>query len=223
MWNTKLYKVILDTIVKEGTYRGKAIKNKEDLYRKLSTELYVSYDTVKGWTRQSSKGPGDKDVLNDLEKLLNTTLTTKDKEEVVMEETEMNKSYSNFVKEKIYRCYELMLNYLAEKNFEDEAPYCEMRNEIIKMKVCIPKVIFEKITAFIDENLDPIVYDHDNYFSEVYTEDFGYRDEDGVFHFTVKNEEEMRKHVGLYFEKLFELMDRVEEFGMKEIYPVLTV
>ena len=58
----------------------------------------------------------------------------------------MNKSYSSFVKEKIYTCYKLMAEYLTSDDVEDENAYCDMRNEIINMKVCIPKEIFDKIT-----------------------------------------------------------------------------
>lgn len=211
---------MIETIVKEGTFKGEAIKNKEDLYRKLSVALYVSYDTVKGWTRQSSKGPGDKEVLKDIENLLNTKLTIKDEEKKVVEETEVNKSYSSFVKEKIYTCYKLMAEYLTSDDVEDENAYCDMRNEIIKMKVCIPKEIFDKITKFAEDHLEPIIYDRDNFFADMYTEEFGYMDENHCFH--IKDEDAIHKQAGIYYTKLFDLTDQLEEFGMKEIYPILT-
>lgn len=216
MWNVDLYKRMLVNAAREGNFNGRAVKNKEAIYRYLSAQLYVSYDTVKSWTRARSTGPGDKIVLSELEAMFNVKLTTKDKEEGI---TVMCKEkYSDFVKQNIKQCYELVMDFVQEGEIEDEESYCKMRRQFDKMKVWVPREVYDKILDFIDTYLDSIIYGDDNIFSDMYTEELGYYDEEHCFH--LRNEEATFKFTGMFFEKLIQLEKKLEELGMKELYPI---
>ena len=74
MWNREKYCKRISQIVLEGMFNDSIVKSKEDVYRILSEELFVSYYTVKGWTRESSNGPGDVRTLKQLQSLLAVSL-----------------------------------------------------------------------------------------------------------------------------------------------------
>lgn len=217
-WNNNLYSRILTGIYTQGYFLDETIEKKDTLYRKLAKELDVSYDSIKGWAREQSNGPSNPKVVERLEELLGAKLTTC-KESVVNEERKETKMYSDFVKTNIKKCYDMMMDYLLSDDVDNEEVYCSMRMEIGKMSVCIPDEIYSKITEFVDNNLEPIIYDHDNYFSELYTEEIGYYDEE--HRFCMKDENATRKFLGLYLQKIFEIKTNLEQFGKKELYPIL--
>lgn len=218
MWNNELYKKILNAIKERGSFKGQPIKSKEKLYLLLSDELHVSYHAVKGWARDGSSGPGDEDVLKDLENLLGTNMNN-DFENGIVEETKMKVVYSDFVKENIQKGYDLMMDYICSEEVEDENEYCKMREELSKLRVAIPKVVYDKIEKCADDYLEPIIYDYENFFAELYTDELGYFDEDHVFH--LKDEAATFKHMGLFLEKIYGVQKQIEKFGIEELYPIL--
>lgn len=218
MWNRELYIGMIRKIVESGTFMGKSVKNKEELYNSISSLLFVSYDTVKSWTRKNSNGPGDASVLEKLEQLLGTTLVKENKQENV-EVVVMKDKYSDFVKENVKRCYDMLFDYVIEKDIENEARYCQIRTEIRKTKIAIPQEIYGKIEAFADEYLDPIIYD-DTYWDFLHTEELGHFDENGTF--CLKDEKATLQSCGLFLNKVIEIAEMLETFGMRELYPLLT-
>lgn len=218
MWNRILYAEIIKKIARQGILDGNKVNTKEDVYKYLSEKLFVSYHTVKGWTRAASHGPGDKETLKNLEKLFGVSLeiadTKKEKGDTVM-----GNRYSDFVKRQIMECYTLMKDYLRSENVEDENTYCEMRSEMDKRKIAIPKSVYEKITNFANEHLDPIIYDEKNTFASLYTEDIGYYDKKGVFH--TRSEEKTIEFCGRFLDILLKIEQELDDFAMKELYPIL--
>lgn len=91
MWNRDLYIRALNQIKKEGSFNGVHIKSKEDIYRQLSETMNLSFDTVKGWSRSTSNGPGSIDDVKKLESLLGfSTLALYQKEPVTGEITNVS-------------------------------------------------------------------------------------------------------------------------------------
>ena len=144
MWNSKVYVKILNAIAEQGAFRGNPVKNKEALYQLLADELHMSYHAVKGWTREKSNGPGDEDVLKHLKILLGTDLSNATKINY-KEEEKMATVFSDFVKTNIQKGYNLMIDYIMSDDVEDEDVYCKMREELSKLRVAIPKAIFDKM------------------------------------------------------------------------------
>lgn len=153
--------------------------------------------------------------LRDLKSLLEMETT----ENICDEEKITTETYSDFVKENILNAYKMLIDYIASGNVEDEDEYCKLRDELSKLQIAIPEEIFEKIERCVDVFLDPIVYDFENFFAELYTEDFGYFDEDNVFH--MKSEAAIREQAELYDERIWDIQCQIEEFGMEVLYPIL--
>lgn len=153
--------------------------------------------------------------LRDLKSLLAMDIT----ENICDEEEITNEKYSDFVKENILKAYKMLIDYIASDDVEDEEEYCNLRDELSKLQIAIPEEIFEKIEKCVDDFLDPIIYDYENFFAELYTEDFGYFDEDHVFH--MKSEAAIRAQAELYHERIWDIQCQIKEFGMKELYPIL--
>lgn len=218
MWNSDLYNKALKQIKERGSFKGQFVKSKEEVYWLLSKELYVSYHAVKGWSRKESTGPGDKHVLEKLKSLLGTDMMDNEQDRI-KEVTEVKAIYSDFIKNNIQKAYDLLLDYLYSDEIEDEDEYCKMRENLAKLQIAIPKEIYNKIEKCADEYLEPIIYDRENFFAELYSEELGHFDEKHVFH--LRDEDAMLKYMGLFFKKIFNVRKCIEEFGIKELYPIL--
>lgn len=217
MWNRDMYNAIIKKIKETKHWNGHEIKSKEDVYRLLSQEVYLSVDAVRSWTRPNSNGPGDELTLLKVEEMLGVKLTKQYEEQ---EENKMlENTYSDFIKQNIKECYLLMIDYLHAEDIEDENIYCSMRAEMQKYRVCIPKEIFKKIEACADKFLDPIIYDEENFFAELHSEELGFYDAAHCFH--LKDEKATFKYMGMFLEKIMWVEDQIEQFGMKELYPIL--
>lgn len=215
MWNRKLFNKIISELKKKKIIDGRVVKSKEDIYKYLAKKLFVSVDTVKGWTRLKSRGPRDPQVRKELEVILGVALWM----DIEVDEMEDKKtSYSDFVKKNISECYSLMKDYLHSEDIQEEEVYCIMRFELEKKRISIPKHIFKKISNFADEYLDPIVYDYDNLFKECYTSDIGHY-KDNVFQ--IDTEDGTMKHISRFFNKIIEIEKKLDDFAMKELYPIL--
>lgn len=217
MWDRKKYDSMLNKIAEVHHLKGHRVKNKEAAYRLIGELLHVSYSAVKSWNRQNNNGPGDQELLEELEELLGTKLTT----ETTMVEKEKGKMtvrYSEFVKGNIMKCYDLIMEYLHSDEIESEEVFCKMRANVHKLKVGIPKDIFDKIEDCVDTHVEPMIYD-EAFWAELYTEDIGYYDDENTFH--LLSEEAIYKQAGLFYSKIFEVERKVEEFAMEELYPIL--
>ena len=70
----------------------------------------------------------------------------------------------------------------------------------------------------IDKELDPIIYDNE-YWADLHSSELGSFNEEGIF--CLKDENATRMQIGRFLEKVFQIEKRFEEFGMKELYPIL--
>lgn len=220
MWNVKAYKKALQEIKESGKFNGKQIKTKEEIYKELAQIIYQQYDTIKSWTRPTSGGPGDDSIRKDLEKALGVPegafITNTDTKRG---ETMQAVRLTDFNKNAILRCYELMKDYLHDDAMEDEECFSQMFAEIEKQRIAIPREVYEKIGQFIDENLAPIVYEREETYSECYSEDIGFYNEEGIWE--VRDEESMKRMCMAFIMRTMEIEQALDKFAMDELHPLL--
>lgn len=131
----------------------------------------------------------------------------------------MKTNYSDFTKKNIMKCFNRMLKCVERRNLGNEEVYLKMCIAIQKRQVALPKDIYKKMNDFVEQNLKPIVYDRD-YWKVLDKEEWGSYDENGEFQ--LKNKEAGAEQCKMYEKMVYTIQDKVTEFGMKELYPVLT-
>ena len=127
---------------------------------------------------------------------------------------------NDFSKNAVWKCYELMKNYLHDDEVEYESCFVAMFQEIDKIKIAIPEAIYQKITQFMDDSLAPIVYEREKTFSACYSDEVGFYNAEGRWE--IRDEEGMKKLCMEFMLKLMEVEDELDEFAMKELYPLLS-
>lgn len=128
------------------------------------------------------------------------------------------KNYSNFVKTNVLNAYHLMMDYIQSEDIENEDTYITMRQQLNRLKVGIPHELYTKIETFANTELDPIIYEHDTFFAEMYSENFGFFDEENCFH--VKEDAKF-DFFDKYLKITLSVQNKLEDFGKNELYPVL--
>ena len=221
MWDVRKYKGIIDTIKKDGTFLGSDISSKEDIYKLIAERLFVDTETAKSWTRPTSNGPGSDNVIAELENLLGIPEgelgRRENKQDMNNEKQHMG--LSDYNKEAIHKCYILMKTYLHDDDVEDEDCFSKMYEEVEKNRIAIPAEIYIQIKECIDELLAPIVYEHDDVFYRCYTDDLGHVGDDGSFH--INDEEALKKTIMYHMMTLVEIEEKVDQFAMEHLYPVM--
>lgn len=220
MWDTEKYKKILNQLKKEGNFHGHAIKSKEDIYYEIAELIHVSYDAAKSWTRPSSTGPRDEEMVRELEKVFGLQPHSLEKK---MQEGENKKMteivLSDITKNAIFKCYEAMKNYLHDDEMESEDCFCKMYSEVEKYRIMMPTSFFDKISDFIDKNLAPIVYEPEKVYADCYTDEIGYFDKKGTW--VIKDEEGTKNMIMNFMVKNVEIEQQLDDFAMKELHPYL--
>lgn len=130
----------------------------------------------------------------------------------------MKTNYSDFTKKNILKCFDKMLKCVERQNIQNEDVYSKMRITLKKRQVALPKDVYKKMNDFADENLKPIIFDRD-YWKVLDKEEWGFYDENGVYH--LKNTEARVEHCKMFEKMIFDIQNKVTEFGMKELYPIL--
>lgn len=214
MWNRELFNKVCNEIVKQQSFRGKAIFSKENLYECLAEEetINVSPETIKKWTQRNSKGPRNPEDLKAIEELLGVQFWSDNNLQIPTVQ------YSDITKQNIQKCFSIIKNYLESWEVEDESRYAEMTVAIDRLKVAIPKDIFDKIMDFIKCEIAPLVYEHDTIFSSMYKEEYGHYDENHVF---VIKDGKLNKVLEEYLKIVMDVEKRFDEFSTKELSPIL--
>ncbi|WP_414733851.1 hypothetical protein [Acetobacterium carbinolicum] len=220
VWNVKKYKTVLQQIKDRGELNGKTIKCKEDIYKEVEKKLHLNPETVKSWTRPSSNGPGFEVDRKNLEEFLGvpdgSLMINKEQKEVAEMQAII---MTDFNKNAILHCYELMKDYLHDDEIEDEECFSQMCAEVEKQKIAIPRGVYQKISQFIDERLAPIIYERKETFSECYRADIGFYNDEGKWE--VKNEESMKKMCMAFIVRIFEIEQELDNFAMNDLHPLL--
>lgn len=160
LWNVKKYKQII-----EG-YLGKKPKDirllrRTDVYDYLSTQTGIAKPgAFESWAKKNSPGPNPAS-LTMLEEYWNTSLTieTNNKEET------MN-HYNQFVAEHIYNIIKTIKTFIHSENVDNEDSFYQMSHSVEIESFFIPEEIEFIFHDFIEEKLEPIIYEHTNLFGE---------------------------------------------------------
>lgn len=216
MWDFELFGRAIDKATKDEALK-KIMGDKKYKIRDYLNEQYHlgSSETIKSWERRNSNGPRDPKTKKDLEKIFGVTF---DRE--VNSNKEEGYTMNDFVRQKIFECYNLMKDYVRSEEVESEDAYCEMRYQLEKKKIAIPQEIFAKIASFADVELGKIIYDYENTFAATKTDELGYIDEDGCFNYS--DEEATFKGIILSLDIILKIERKLDNFGEEELSPILT-
>ena len=128
----------------------------------------------------------------------------------------MKKVVSNFEKQNIFeaqkRMYEFVQNFEGGAN--DEENLVKLDWEVKKLKAGISPEVYLQIDGFIEDVLEPMVYEYDKVFEKFNS------------HAELKNnaldfgdKENFIKVMGDFFEIHLEIESKLEEFVMTELHP----
>ncbi len=125
---------------------------------------------------------------------------------------------SSFTKQCVYDCYNLMKDCVDFEHIEDSEFIYSMFKNIERYRVALPPSLYKLIECFIEETLYPIVDDPD-FFSAVYSPEFGEFNEEGDFY---ANSEESSNTIISTICQISDYMDRkVDFFAEQELMPYL--
>ncbi len=216
MWDVEKYNMTLKRTVQHGEFLDVEVKTKEAVYNILAKKLYVSVDTVKSWGRKQSSGPRDQEDIKQLETIFGTCFCKKAKT-MSMSDLIKVENYSDFTKKSIFKAYEIIMNHIKSNKIKDEDAYLEVCNKINNLKIAIPSDVYEKIIGFMKEYLDALICDEEGFFEYLYEKKVHAPDDSPIYVSDYYQYEWLRKEVsGLDF-----IVEDFEEFGMKELYPLL--
>lgn len=139
---------------------------------------------------------------------------------ITNKEVQRMEQLSNFTKNCIFQCYNLMRDCTDTDNIENTEFIYSVFRKIERYKVTIPTEIYNNINNFVEETLYPIVDDPD-FFSSTTLPEFGAFDEErGTF--VVNSEESLKKILENFFMLCIDLENKVEDFGMQYLHGYLT-
>ena len=119
-------------------------------------------------------------------------------------------------KKAIYDIYCIIKEYLRYENLEDEESYSELFYEIEKRKLIIPSAIYDKIVAFIDDNIASYVHeDAEHSGKECFAND------NVATNYEIKDIDSLEKIMVIYQEQLYKLNKKLDDFAMQELRPYL--
>lgn len=95
-----------------------------------------------------------------------------------------------------------IIKYLASDELEYEERFCELCEELETLKPELPESLYEKLAVFVNETLSQIVYEPEKAFPKCYTDEIGFRTEDGSWR--THNEECTQKMCLEFLRKRFE-------------------
>lgn len=183
----------IDNYVMNGTFKGKIITNKGDIFHALSEILGCDSDTVRKWCYPNSNGPKDPTWVNRLEEELRVSLRMNDSEFELKKITKNN--YTDFAKKSIIRGYRLMKEHITSPNVDSEKYLVKFWLKFEKLKVSMPSSIYKKMELFARENFDAIVYNPDNIFPD--------------------------NELNTYFKKIIEIEAKLDKFAEEELNPII--
>lgn len=226
MWKKELFADTIREVVVKSKEAGQPITAVE-LYKELGSMLGYSHETVKYWTKRKSNGPSDPNTIKKLEDYFNVCFFEVDTENDTekKEETIMNSTYSDFVKNNILFCYEEMRAFLMEmKGCAKEYYHLlytleKTKNVINNKRFAIPQETYEVIMEYIDDEFQPFVDDLETILAPVRTPEFEPKYVNGKIQPMPR--ELIVKSSAIYNEIFFGYFERLDKFAMEKLYPIL--
>lgn len=224
MWNSELYSLMIEKAAKnQMEIYGEQYKSKEAIYEAISDNVHLDKNTVKGWIRKSSGGPGDMDIWRELESLFGCSFSKEAPDNIIEttpeeEKSILQKNYSDFTKMHILECYNIMMDYLHSDDVEFEKAYVDMYTELSKHEMAIPTEIYQKIEDFCEAHLAPIVYAPEMVFADGYAA--AEMTENGLVCHTP---EQTMAVMANFCTVLLQIEEKLRKFGKEELQLILTI
>lgn len=219
---------IYNEVLESGYFEGHEVIYKSELDRTIAEKIICEPNTVAHW--RGNKEPGAENIKK-LEKLFGVSFYKEiivedtDKEEnTVIEEIKEGVSmqnYSDFTKQQIQMAYSEMKKYIRSKEVDSEDRYIEMEQKLDELKVSIPRKLYCKITNFKEKYLSPIIYDREEIFNSVNIEGVGSYTVEGKL--IIQSKAEGYKIIAKTIEILIDIERKLDDFAMKELYPILVM
>lgn len=163
IWNVERYKQIISTYIGKKT-DGIYLIRRTDVYDYLSNETGIAKPgAFESWAKTDSPGPNQAS-LKMLEEYWGICLTSEN--ENIDKEKKAMSHYNNFVAEHIYNIVKIIKKFIHSENVDDEDAFYEMSHNVEIESFCIPEDIEYLFYDFIEERLEPIIYNKVELFGE---------------------------------------------------------
>lgn len=218
MWNSELFSNIVGQAAqKQMRICGIRCGSKRAVYQALANYLNLSKATVESWARKKNRGPSSNEDYEKVQEIFGISFDDEnsgiEKGKILGGERTM--ICSDFTKQKIFECYELMREFLTTKDVQDENEFSNMCTKIDNNCIAIPNSIRRDIHRFIADQFEPLVYDAENSFSEMLK--YG-AEKDGIFVVTKGKETEF---MASYYKKIYEVDQKLISFAEENLTPIL--
>lgn len=225
MWKNELFADTIRATVEKSKEAGCPI-TAVGLYKELASMIGYNHETVKYWTKRKSNGPSDPKAIQTLEEYFKVCFVDKEpKNEIENKEKTMKYTYSDFVKNNIQFCYEEMRAFLVEMKGCGKDYYHllhtfeKTKSAIHNKRIGIPKDIYEAIMEYIDDEFRPFVDDLETVLAPVRTPEFEPKYINGQIQ--PMSRELIAKSSAIYNEIFFRYFERLDQFALTNLYPIL--
>lgn len=176
-WDVQKYRKrigsYLGKIPKE--YNGVRLRNRTDVYdylsyyteHKLPPEQFISAGAFQSWAKSKSPGPNPASLALLEEHWGPLTIeTTIEKNNTEVDIMNTNKHFNPFVSERIYNIVKFIKAFIHSEEVADEDAFHEMCHAVEIESLCIPERFELMFDAFIEEKLEPVIYEYDTLFGK---------------------------------------------------------
>lgn len=161
-FNSKQFVRVITYILEKGVCCGKSISSRKEFYNVISEQLHFSAESVRSWTRPSSKGP-DSGTLARLAECLeispeNFFCNSDCSSNSIESEKEIFKM-NDFIRNKVYELNREIIYYFSKIDISDEGKFCELSLKIRALCLALPQEAALAIESYVAETLEPFIYD----------------------------------------------------------------
>ncbi len=128
------------------------------------------------------------------------------------------KGLTDFNKQCIYDCYNLMRDCVNFEHIEDFEFIDSAIKKIERYKIALPSEVYKQINSFIIENLHPIL-DDPCFFSAIESPKFGNFNKDGVFE--INSDESLNQIIYIMAEISADIAHKIDSFAEQYMVPYL--
>lgn len=125
---------------------------------------------------------------------------------------------TDFNKQCIYDCYNLMRDCIDFEHIEDSEFICTTFRSIQQYRIALPPELYKHINDFVTYTLHPIVNDP-NFFSATKLPEYGSFNKDGSFE--INSEDSLKKIIAIMFQICSDMEYKVDSFTKQYMRPYL--
>ncbi len=211
-FDSKKLKECIEQAKNAGMFNGIPVSSKADIREIIASVLGCETDTIRKWEREGGTRPRDVTWINKLEELFGASLRSI-RERMV---NDVTYQYSESVKDSIKKVYYAMRTIIREGQWDDDGEFLKSLAIIDNERIAIPSEVYEQIEKFVNEIFKPILFEEDDVFEELRTEEYVYLNEDGRYLII-----EPQVYWARYNEIVSEIDGKLEELAKEVLQPIL--